>query len=52
MQPADPAGHYQLAMAYARTGNKEASAQQLALQAKAASNGQAATDTTEGHAIH
>jgi len=52
MQPADPAGHYQLAMAYARTGNKEGSAQQLALQAKAASSGQTATDTTEGHAIH
>lgn len=51
MQPADPAGHYQLAMAYARTGNKEASAQQLALQAKAASSGKAATDTTEGHAV-
>lgn len=52
MQPADPAGHYQLAMAYARTGNKEASARQLALQAKRANSGQPATDTTEGHAIH
>jgi tetratricopeptide (TPR) repeat protein len=51
MQPADPAGHYQLAMSYARTGNKEGSALQLALQAKAASSGQAATDTTEGHAV-
>ena len=49
MQPADPAGHYQLAMSYARTGNKAGSAQQLALQAKAASAAQA-TDTTEGHA--
>lgn len=51
MQPADPAGHYQLAMAYARTGNKEASAQQLALQAKAASSAKATMDTTEGHAV-
>ena len=51
LQPSDPAGHYQLAMAYARTGNREASAQQLALQTKAASSGKAATDTTEGHAV-
>ncbi len=51
MQPADPAGHYQLAMAYARTGNKEGSAQQLALQAKATSSAQTATDTTEGHEV-
>jgi tetratricopeptide (TPR) repeat protein len=50
MQPTDPAGHYQLAMSYARTGNKTGSTQQLALQAKAASAG-AATDTTEGHAV-
>jgi len=51
MQPADPAGHYQLAMSYARTGNKEGSAQQLALQTKAASNAQTATDTPEGHIV-
>ena len=51
LQPSDPAGHYQLAMAYARTGNREGSAQQLALQTKAASSGKAATDTTEGHAV-
>ncbi len=50
MQPTDPAGHYQLAMSYARTGNKEGSIQQLALQTKTASN-QTATDTTEGHAV-
>ena len=50
MQPGDPAGHYQLAMSYARTGNKIGSTQQLALQAKAASAG-AAMDTTEGHAV-
>ena len=50
MQPADPAGHYQLSMAYARTGNTQGSAQQLALQVKAMSNAQTATDTTEGHA--
>lgn len=50
MQPGDPAGHYQLAMSYARTGNKAGSTQQLALQAKAATSARA-TDTTEGHAI-
>ena len=51
MQPTDPAGHYQLAMSYARTGNKTGSTQQLALQAKAATSAGAATDTTEGHAV-
>ncbi len=51
MQPVDPAGHYQLAMSYARTGNKEGAARQLALQAKATSSPQNATDTTEGHEV-
>ena len=51
MQPGDPAGHYQLAMTYTRTGNKEGAAQQLALQAKATSSSQGATDTTEGHQV-
>jgi len=50
LQPGDPAGHYQLAMSYARTGNKAGSAQQLALQAKAVSAAQA-TDSTEGHVV-
>lgn len=48
LEPADPAGHYQLAMAYARTGNKAGSAAQLALQAQAVRAAQA-TDTTAGH---
>lgn len=51
MQPGDPAGHYQLAIAYTRTGNKEGSSEQLALQAKATSNAQGTTDTTEGHEV-
>lgn len=34
--PEDPAGHYQLAMAYSRTGNKEAAARELELQQKTA----------------
>ena len=50
MQPADPAGHYQLAMAYARTGDSQGSARQLALQAKAMANTQTTTDTSAGHA--
>jgi tetratricopeptide (TPR) repeat protein len=32
MQPSDPAGHYQLAIAYARTGNKDGADRQMALQ--------------------
>lgn len=32
MQPTDPAGHYQLAMSYARTGRKEEADKQMALQ--------------------
>lgn len=35
MQPEDPTGHYQLAMAYSRTGNKDAAARELELQRKA-----------------
>ena len=34
--PEDPAGHYQLAMAYSKTGNKEAAARELELQRKTA----------------
>lgn len=36
MQPADPAGHYQLATAYARTGNKQAAEKEMSLQREAA----------------
>ena len=37
MQPEDPAGHYQLAMAYSRTGNKQAAEREMELQKSAAS---------------
>ena len=48
LQPDDPAGHYQLAMAYRRIGNSARAAQEIALQIKAAAKaGQ--TDTTAGH---
>jgi tetratricopeptide (TPR) repeat protein len=36
MVPADPAGHYQLAVAYARTGNQAAATQEMELQKQAA----------------
>ena len=36
MQPADPAGHYQLATAYARTGQKPEAEREMALQREAA----------------
>jgi tetratricopeptide (TPR) repeat protein len=36
MQPSDPAGHYQLATAYSRTGHKEDASREMALQQKAA----------------
>jgi tetratricopeptide (TPR) repeat protein len=36
MVPADPAGHYQLAMAYRRTGNAEGAAREVALQKQVA----------------
>ena len=49
LQPDDPAGHYQLAMAYRRTGNMPGATQQLQLQARAAANAQAASDSAEGH---
>ena len=43
MQPGDPAGHYQLGTAYARTGRKEAADREMRLQQKAAAkNPQAA----------
>ncbi len=51
LQPEDPAGHYQLAVAYARTGNKDGAAREMNLQAQAASRMKAA-DATEGHAVH
>jgi len=36
MQPADPAGHYQLATAYARTGHKQEAEKEMALQRETA----------------
>ena len=50
MEPGDPAGHYQLALAYTRVGNREASARQMLLQRQAAATNQQSVDTVEGHA--
>ena len=36
MQPGDPAGHYQLATAYARTGRKAEAEREMALQRETA----------------
>ena len=43
MLPADPAGHYQLALAYARTGHKEAAARESTLQRETAEKAQSQT---------
>jgi predicted Zn-dependent protease len=44
MQPEDPSGHYQLAIAYERTGNKEGAARQITLREQtAAAQGHKAT---------
>ena len=52
MQPEDPAGHYQLAIAYARTGDTKGASREMALQAQATSRAKAPTDTVEGHSLH
>jgi tetratricopeptide (TPR) repeat protein len=51
MEPDDPAGHYQLALSYSHTGNKEGAAQEMTLQAQAAARRKNVTDNSEGHAI-
>jgi tetratricopeptide (TPR) repeat protein len=51
LQPEDPAGHYQLALAYSRNGNKEGAAREMALQEQAASRSKS-TNSTEGHPVH
>jgi len=52
MEPGDPAGHYQLALAYSHVGNRAGATREMALQAQAASQAKSATDTSEGHSIH
>lgn len=50
LEPNDPAGHYQLAIAYARTGDKPAAEREMALQRQAASN-KGAIDNAQGHSV-
>jgi Flp pilus assembly protein TadD len=52
LQPEDPAGHYQLAVVYGRTGNKQGADREMALQAQAASHAKSITDNAEGHSVH
>lgn len=47
MDPADPAGHYQLAIAYARTGQKEKADHQIALQSEAEKKAQGGAPTPQ-----
>jgi tetratricopeptide (TPR) repeat protein len=50
LEPNDPAGHYQLAIVDAHTGDRAGAQKQMALQAQAAARAQS-TDTTQGHAV-
>lgn len=45
MQPGDPAGHYQLATAYARTGQKPEAEREMALQREASQKSQQGAQT-------
>ncbi len=49
MQPADPAGHYQLAIAYARTGNTGGATHEIALQKETAARTSPSANPSEGH---
>lgn len=51
LEPDDPAGHYQLALADARTGDQAGAQREMALQTQAAARAKSA-DTTEGHPVH
>lgn len=46
LEPGNPAGHYNLAMAYARTGRKEAAEREFALQQQTAQQGNAQGGTS------
>lgn len=50
LEPGDPAGHYQLAMADARTGDQAGAQKEMALQAQAAARAKS-SDTTQGHPV-
>lgn len=50
LEPDDPSGHYQLAIADAHTGDQAGAQREMTLQAKAAARAKA-TDTTQGHPV-
>jgi predicted Zn-dependent protease len=50
LEPDDPAGHYQLAIADAKTGDQAGAQREMALQAQAAAHAKS-TDTTQGHPV-
>lgn len=50
LEPNDPSGHYQLALADAHTGDQAGARREMALQAQAAARAKA-TDTTQGHPV-
>jgi tetratricopeptide (TPR) repeat protein len=49
MEDADPAGHYQLAIAYARTGNKQGAQREMARQAELTKAGNSAPAGSDSH---
>lgn len=51
LEPNDPAGHYQLAIADARTGDQAGARRQMALHAQAVARNHS-SDTAQGHAVH
>lgn len=50
LQPDDPSGHYQLAIADTHTGDQDGARREMALQAQAAARSKS-TDTTHGHPV-
>ena len=47
LQPGDPAGHYQLATAYARTGRKQDAEREMKLQQEATAKGTRRSSSSE-----
>ncbi len=52
MQPDDPLGHYQLALAYGRTGNREGAAREMALHKETAARQPQAPGGAAGRVVH
>jgi len=50
LEPNDPSGHYQLAIADTHTGDQDGARREMALQAQAAARSKS-MDTTEGHPV-